>query len=39
MANYQIHQAYQLRHKKNERKNSQSQEGMGEHLAANVPVN
>jgi hypothetical protein len=28
-----------LRHEKYERENTQSQKGVGEHLAANVPVN
>jgi len=30
VADYQIHQAHQLRHEKNKRKNSQSQQRMGE---------
>jgi hypothetical protein len=39
MAHHQIHQSHKLRHEKYERENAQSQEGVGEHLAANVPVN
>ncbi len=38
MANDQIHQAHQLRHEKDKRKNSQSQQRVGEDLAADVPV-
>jgi hypothetical protein len=39
MAHHQIHQAYELRHKKYKREDAQSQEGVGEHLAANVSIN
>ena len=39
MAHHQVHQAHQLRHEKYEREYAQSQQGVGKHLAANVPVN
>ena len=39
MAHHEVHQAHELRHEKYEREYAQAQEGVGEHLAANVPVN
>ena len=39
VAHNQIHQAHQLRHEKYEREYPQSQQGVGENLAADVPVN
>jgi hypothetical protein len=39
VAYYDIHKAYELRHEKYEREYAQSQKGVGENLAANVPVN
>ncbi len=39
MAHHQIHQAHQLRDEKYKREYAQSQQRVGENLAANVPVN